>query len=334
MPGARHSHALPPLDAVAVNATLIAVRQAAHVLCDRTTLLMTLHALAGACRYADFHDRTGLASRLLSSRLEQLQGHGIVVPIAYSRRPLRHEYYLTHMGLALFDVMALAAAWEHTWHGHQGVDVVIDHVACGGTAVGVEQHCSACDGSVAARDIQLRVNQRGINAMPDKSTAMRRSTQGLHRAGRAPPAVPLPHALEVLGDKWTIEIIVGAFLRLHLFGEFGSHTGIASNILADRLQRLLRLGMLERAAEAGAYPKGAYLLTDKGRAFYPILTAIQSWADTWLAHRVRSPVKLLHAPCGHLLRPRLICAHCRQPIDRAGSRFVIRAAGSLQTAPA
>ena len=94
-------------DPLAVNAALIAVRQAAEFLCDRATLLVLLHAHSGACRYAEFSEKTGLASRLVSSRLARLTDDGLLVRIPYSRRPLRHAYHLTHMGVALFDVLAL-----------------------------------------------------------------------------------------------------------------------------------------------------------------------------------------------------------------------------------
>ena len=47
---------LPPPDLIAINAVLIAVRQAAHVLCDRATLLVLLHAHGGACKYVEFSE--------------------------------------------------------------------------------------------------------------------------------------------------------------------------------------------------------------------------------------------------------------------------------------
>ena len=64
----------PPaaIDPVVVNAVLIAVRQAANLLCDRWTLLLLLAAHAGVTRFADFRDRCGAANRLLTNRLYPL----------------------------------------------------------------------------------------------------------------------------------------------------------------------------------------------------------------------------------------------------------------------
>ncbi len=319
----RKRAALPALDPVTNNAVLIAVRQAAHVLCDRTVLLILLHAHAGACRYADFGERTGLATRLISSRLEQLETQGVIVRVPYSRRPLRHEYHLSHMGLALFDVLALCATWEsRAGPPKHGARVAIGHAPCGATETAVEQHCRACGQTVNARDIDLRVSQKEMRQMPAKSTAMRRSTQGLHLAPSVKP-VPMPLVLEVLGDKWTIEVLVCAFLRIHQFGDYVVHTGISTNILADRLQRLVGHGLLERVADDQRGGKGSYWLTERGRAFYPVLTAIQAWADDWLSERVRSPVRLHHRPCGKPLSPGLRCGQCGADIGRGNARVTV-----------
>ena len=309
---------------VAINATLIAVRQAAQFLCDRATLLVLLHAHTGACRYAEFGERTGLASRLVSSRLAQLCEDGLLVRIPYSRRPLRHAYHLTHMGVALFDVLALLSTWEQTWPlaSQRSPAVVLEHRACGTQPgqprkVMARLHCSACAAAIDPRDISLRVSEREMAAMPDKSTSTRRTSQEPGGKGRIATTTPLPQSLAVLGDKWSIEVLVCAFFGVHQFGDFGARIGIATNILADRLNRLVDAGLFRRTQDGDRYRKGLYLLTPKGLDFYGILIAIQSWADDWIDHRVRSPVKLRHTLCQKVLQPRLACTVCAQVMTHA-----------------
>ena len=82
-----------------------------------------------------------------------------------------------------------------------------------------------------------------------------------------------------------------------------------------------RGGLLRRTSDA-TYRKGLYL-TAKGRGFYPILIAIQSWADGWIHHRVRSFVKLRHAPCQKVLQPLLICAGCGFQVTRDCGRLLL-----------
>ena len=62
------------------------------------------------------------------------------------------------------------------------------------------------------------------------------------------PALPLPAlpwlaaSLDIFGDKWGIEILVCTFMRVRRFGELRGATGVAANILSNRLDRLQALG--------------------------------------------------------------------------------------------
>ena len=315
--------AAPAIDPLTVNAVLVAVRQAANVLCDRWSLLTLLLAQTGVSRFSDFVERSGMASRLLTSRLAMLEAQEIVVRLAYSRRPLRHDYFLTHMGLSLFDVFVAMARWEQTWHptvGGRGL--VIQHQRCGADAVLPVARCAACDGALLARDIQLVVGQRHLQAMQTKTTAYRRSTLNTTRLGLGTD-VPLAHAIDVFGDKWGIELVMCLFTRVRNFNGFQAHLGISTNILSDRLARLTALGILRPASDIGRFGKGAYELTEKGIDLHPILLAIQAWADEWLHDRVRSPVRFTHRVCGKPLRLRLACGHCAEALNRAETRLQV-----------
>ena len=96
-------------------------------------------------------------------------------------------------------------------------------------------------------------------------------------------------------DPGGLEILICAFMPLRRFGEFREATGIAANILADRLQRL-------RDAEVLTQADSGYRLTDRGVDLYGALVAVQSWADDWITRRYRSPVLLIHRACGERLR--------------------------------
>lgn len=108
------------------------------------------------------------------------------------------------------------------------------------------------------------------------------------------------------------------------FGDFGTRLGISTNILINRLERLVQEGLLRRTTDdEDTHRKALYLLTPKGRDFYAILIAIQSWADEWIHHRVRSPVKLRHAPCQKPLLPWLMCIACGLAVTHAEGRIRI-----------
>jgi DNA-binding HxlR family transcriptional regulator len=91
----------------------------------------------------------------------------------------------------------------------------------------------------------------------------------------------LPAALEAMGERWAFLILRGAFNGLHHFEEFQSELGIARNILANRLARLVDKGILGRFPCADDRRKVEYRLTDKGYALLPVMVALRQWGECW-----------------------------------------------------
>ncbi len=91
----------------------------------------------------------------------------------------------------------------------------------------------------------------------------------------------LPHALEAMGERWSFLILRGAFNGLRHFEEFQTTLGIARNILANRLCRLVEHGILERRGCTDDRRKIEYRLTAKGEALLPTLIALRQWGERW-----------------------------------------------------
>ncbi|MGN6278301.1 MAG: winged helix-turn-helix transcriptional regulator, partial [Sphingomonas sp.] len=91
----------------------------------------------------------------------------------------------------------------------------------------------------------------------------------------------LPAALEAMGERWSFLILRAAFNGLQHFEEFQSELGIARNILANRLARLVEHGILERHALAADRRKIEYTLTEKGMALLPTMIALRQWGERW-----------------------------------------------------
>ena len=91
---------------------------------------------------------------------------------------------------------------------------------------------------------------------------------------------PINLTLETLGDRWSLivirDIMFGA--RRH-FRELlnGSEEGIASNILADRLKRLVESGLLSKADDPTHKQKSVYSLTEKAIQLVPLLAHMGAW---------------------------------------------------------
>jgi DNA-binding HxlR family transcriptional regulator len=96
---------------------------------------------------------------------------------------------------------------------------------------------------------------------------------------------PINLTLEILGDRWSLIVLRDIMFgnRRH-FRELltKSDEGIASNILADRLKRLVERGLLARAGDASHKQKGIYSLTEMGIALVPVFAAMGSWGRRFL----------------------------------------------------
>ena len=93
---------------------------------------------------------------------------------------------------------------------------------------------------------------------------------------------PVACALDLIGDKWTLLVVRDMACGKVLFKEFSaSPERIASNILADRLDRLVRSGLAEPFTPSPSVGRQGYRLTPKGRSLLPVLGSLRDWG---LAH--------------------------------------------------
>ena len=76
-------------------------------------------------------------------------------------------------------------------------------------------------------------------------------------------------ALSVIGDRWTLLILNQCFLKLRRYGEIQSSLGLSKPLLAARLKKMDRLGMLKKVPSRKSARVHEYLLTEKGRQLYP-----------------------------------------------------------------
>jgi DNA-binding HxlR family transcriptional regulator len=85
-------------------------------------------------------------------------------------------------------------------------------------------------------------------------------------------------SLDIVGDRWTILVLRDLFAGRTRYGEFAaSPERIATNILADRLERLRRHGLVATAESPERGGAMVYTLTPKGRDLRPVLEAMRNW---------------------------------------------------------
>jgi len=92
---------------------------------------------------------------------------------------------------------------------------------------------------------------------------------------------PLNASVEMLGDRWSLLIIRDMMLRgFRSYKEFMEcYEGIATNILADRLRKLIANGIITAEPDTTDGRKLTYFLTAKGIDLTPVLTEMVLWAS-------------------------------------------------------
>lgn len=92
------------------------------------------------------------------------------------------------------------------------------------------------------------------------------------------PGCPAARASDLVGDRWSLLIIRDAMDGARSFTDFRTRTGIARNILTDRLRKLVERGVLTQV-DAPTGSRQWYELTDAGRDLFPVVLALRQWGE-------------------------------------------------------
>ncbi|WP_020666754.1 winged helix-turn-helix transcriptional regulator [Amycolatopsis nigrescens] len=294
------------------------VRHALDLLGDQWTLLILQSVFLHIRRYEELRRRLGISPTALSGRLNEAVAAGILTRVAYrDHNRTRLEYRLTEQGLPLWSLLVSIWAWEREWvAGRREQLPALTHLDCG-VETAAPLGCGGCLRTVRLRDVDAAQGKPATIPMPSTSRRFRRRDAD-RLAGD--PLLFFPATMELLGDRWSIALMVSSFFGAEHFSEYQRELGIGPSVLSDRLARLRRVGVLRTGTAGTRTDAHAYRLTEMGRAFFPALAFIVEFA------RTRCPsgeagVFLRHRDCGHRLAPVLLCDHCGKPLERNAVRF-------------
>jgi DNA-binding HxlR family transcriptional regulator len=110
---------------------------------------------------------------------------------------------------------------------------------------------------------------------------------------------PINLSLEIFGDTWTLLVLRDMMFagKRHFRELLQSDEHISSNILADRLARLVEHDMLTKADDPSHKQKAVYSLTEKAISLLPVIVQIGAWGSRWVPD-----AKKLDAPSRKFLR--------------------------------
>lgn len=150
--------------------------------------------------------------------------------------------------------------------------------------------------AITPKPTPVRPDEPGARSLA-RPASQPESTPGTSATARRPPAstvrpagwiltsprvCPIASALQILGERWTLLVIREMNHGVHRFQEIARYTGASHDILADRLRKLERYGVIERRQYSEHPPRYEYHLTrDAGEELGPILQALAQWGRRW-----------------------------------------------------
>lgn len=279
-----------------------------HLVGDRWTLLILRDLFLGRNRFESLQANTGAGRATLTRRLGSLIEGGIIEKSLYSAA--RYEYLLTAKGRDLYASAMLAWSWEQKFgpDNHDLPDHLI-HDACGEPLMPVCQ-CAACGEVLELADVHLfdgagTFEQQILKiGSENKQRRRRQSSNGEDQA--------MSHIAELVGDRWSILILVAMFFGLTKFDEFLRLLGIATNILGERLNQLVASRVVLKQPYQQNPVRYQYLLSNRGKELYGFVMAVWQWAKHW-TNEGEAANGLVHR-CGAPLKVKVSCGSCRESL--------------------
>ena len=100
------------------------------------------------------------------------------------------------------------------------------------------------------------------------------------------PACPVETTLMLIGDKWKVLILRDLMPGTKRFGELKKSIGsVSQKVLTAQLRDMEEKGLVSRHVYAEVPPRVEYSLTDLGKSLEPILNAMKTWGEGYLAHK-------------------------------------------------
>ena len=300
---------LPPAPPGLVRAG--SMTRAARTLSDRHVLTILGALMRGPLSYSELMASVaGGSNSTLSARLTAMLRDGLI-DRTHSGRIVR--YHLTDCGLATCPIFVALWQWEQDMLDPRRLLI---HDACG-TVTRAILACSACEQLLHRSAVALVIGP-GANFEERPSTRYRRrSTVTVSH----PDALLNEITISVVGNYWSMSILAGVFGGVQTFGDLATALGTPSAVLAERLQDLVHLRILEQYELDERGTRLGYRLSELGAGLYPAMLMFGHWGDCWKAGEAGRPMLHCHVDCDELFDPLLLCAACRVPFTASALTF-------------
>jgi DNA-binding HxlR family transcriptional regulator len=117
---------------------------------------------------------------------------------------------------------------------------------------------------------------------------------------------------DVVCDRWSLALLISAFLGDTRFAEFVRRTGLASRLATMRLRMLVEQGLMVRLPYSIRPLRHEYRLTNMGRGFHDVIVQMARWEHNWNAGSM--PAQMVSQLCDDDLEPQMRCQACGETV--------------------
>ena len=280
---------------------------------DKWCLLIIQEVFWGINSFNEMMAAMGVSRGVLSNRLKWLQSVDCLRREQGSDQGRWPRYHLTAKSIELYDSALMAINWERAWFRTPELDAIeLVHLRCG-QVFNPEMRCAHCEVPVRSEDAAYEAGPGAARDVREKKVRRRSSVN----IDQVPSQRSLyKNLINVVGDRWTANIIALAYHGLKRFDEFHRELPVATNILSDRLRFLVEEEIFEQVAYQQRPLRNAYHLTARGRDLFPWFLALLQWGDKWCDPEGRGPpMRVRHRHCGEVLRAQIHCSACGEVLD-------------------
>jgi DNA-binding HxlR family transcriptional regulator len=124
-----------------------------------------------------------------------------------------------------------------------------------------------------------------------------------------------------MGDWWTPILLREFLMGPRRFDQLQDRLGVSRATLAQRLERLVTEGFLDKREYQARPPRFEYALTEKGTAFWDVLAMMWSFGEDWLFGEDGPKVALKDRETGRIVKPIVVDAATKEPLDLSTVRM-------------
>lgn len=285
---------------------------------DKWCLLILQEVFWGINTFNEMLAGTGASRGVLSNRLSWLQSVGCLRKDVTVKGQKRPTYHMTKKSIELYRNGLMAMVWERKYFTTPDLDSVELIHNCCDKAFWPIMECSHCDKPVTQQEVSFH---SGPGAKKDTRITKIRRRSSTTSASKDHGKTLYSNLINLLGDRWTANIIALAFHSFARFDDFHKELPVATNILADRLKLLVNEGIFYQQPYQVSPLRYDYHLTDKGRDLFPYFVTLMAWGDKWCATGDGNPMLLKHMACGTDLKAEVRCDQCGKELIATEVRF-------------